>query len=152
MGAQALYTQFPVDGIYKEVDYMALSQHVLRPIFRHFMPRSQDMVVHTPPDQLTEFFYIGIKHLLIQGAYPLDSNLITQTIPYPVDQFQGGYRCFHEIVVSPAHGEVKISWDRLGFEYRPPITYRGGDSFSYKLRTVTGQESNVACVALFVRV
>lgn len=129
-----------------------MSRNILRPAFRHFVPRSEDIVVHTPQGQSTEFFYISLKHLLIQGANPIDSNLISRADSAGVQQFQGGYRCFHEIVGVPAHGELQLSWDRLGFEYRPELGYRGGDSFSYMLRNVMGQESNVSCVSLFVRV
>lgn len=128
-----------------------MSRNILRPAFRHFVPRSEDLVVHTPQGQATEFFYISLKHLLIQGAHPIDSNLISLA-DVTGTQFQGGYRCFPEIVGAPFHGEAQLSWDRLGFEYKPELDYRGGDSFSYRLRNVMGQESNVSCVALFVRV
>ena len=129
-----------------------MSRNILRPVFRHFVPRSEDLVVHTPQGQTTEFFYISLKHLLVQGAHPLNSNLISRADSTGGPQFQGGYRCSHEIVGSPSHGEVRLSWDRMGFEYKPELGYRGGDSFSYIMRSVTGQESNVSCVALFVRV
>lgn len=130
----------------------ALSNHVLAPIFRHFIPRSEDLVIHTPGSQSVEFFYISLKHLLIQGANPIDSNLISRADSTLSPQFQGGYRCFPEILSDPSHGVVQLSGNRLGFEYRPEMGYRGGDSFSYRLRNVMGQESNVSCVSLFVRV
>ena len=129
-----------------------MSRHILRPVFRHFIPKSEDLVIHTPQGQTTEFFRIDLKRLLIQGANPIDSNLISRADSTDGKQFQGGYRCFLEILGGPAHGDAQIAWDYLGFEYRPALGYRGGDAFSYRLRNVMGQESNAACVTLFVRV
>jgi hypothetical protein len=126
--------------------------NITQPIYRHFMPISKDLVFHTPVSQTTEWFKLNMKPFLIQGAYPLDARLISTADSVMNTQFQGGYRCFLEIVTQPVNGDVRFSDDQLGFAYKPKLLlYRGGDAFSYRLINVMGQESDVACISLFVR-
>jgi hypothetical protein len=136
----------------KELTMPRLSMNIAQPIFRHFFPIAKDFVFHTPTSQTSWFFNMSMKELLIQGAYPLDQHIISKADDVVVPQFQGGYRCELEILTQPQHGTVKISDDRMGFAYRPLLTYRGGDAFSYRLRNVVGQVSNACCISLFVRV
>lgn len=92
--------------------------------------------------------YIPMKQLLIQGANPYDERVHGE-----YDNFQGGYRCELIINTQPARGSVVIGWDTLGFEYTPTTgVFSGHDTFSYKLRSALGQESDSQCVHLFIGV
>lgn len=130
-----------------------VTRAVVNPIYRHFMPLSKDLQFHTPLQQYgAQYFQIKMKQYLIQGAYPIDSTIISRADNRPTGQFQGGYRCTLEILSQPVHGVVRIGDDKLCFEYRPESQYRGGDAFSYRIVNSMGQGSNVSCISLFVRV
>ena len=54
--------------------------------------------------------------------------------------------CRLVLLTRPVHGWVKINAvDRLGFEYSPKVGYYGADTFSYKLVSRDGQESEPKC-------
>ena len=129
-----------------------LSMNVTCPIYRHFMPVAQDLVIHTPvAQQAGQYLFISLKKQLIQGANPIDSKLVSR-LPGSPKQFQGGYRCTIEVVGLPLHGTVRLSDNKLGLEYCPEVNYSGKDFFSYRLVNVMGQPSSVACVSLLVRI
>lgn len=90
------------------------------------------------------WFEVSINDLLIQGAGYIDDNLINPDHFIP-GQFQGGFRCFPEIVSLPKLGLAKLSDDLLGFSYRAPQGYSGADSIEYLVYNSLGQVSDTYC-------
>ena len=85
---------------------------------------------------------------LIQGADYVDEDLIPPPgVPMNI-RFQGGYRCYLEIVAMPKHGVVKLTDSLDGFLYRGRLGFIGRDSFEYRYYNSLGQESDVACVTV----
>ena len=99
-----------------------------------------------------ENMYVRIpiaKKWLIQGANPIDPNIITPD-GTGSNEFQGGYRCTLKLISRAAHGHARISDDKLALEYRPDMGYLGVDSFAYRLVNALGQESPAYCVRVDV--
>ena len=98
------------------------------------------------------FKVISLPHeYLIQGARPLDTTLVDAG-GFGVNQFQGGFMCFIELLTSSAHGQARVSGDKIHMEYRPDTGYSGTDSFAYRLTNVLGQQSDASCVTVHVGV
>jgi hypothetical protein len=89
------------------------------------------------------------REWLIQGANPINPALVNPT-GTGSNQFQGGYRCTLKLISRAAHGHVRISDDKLAFEYRPDMGYIGTDSFAYRLVNALGQESPAYCIKIDV--
>ena len=127
------------------------SVKLTQPFFRHFVPTCPDLLFHTPQSQVFKPFTIDLSPYLVQGAYPIDSKLISKADNVYKKQFQGGYTCTIQIVSQPANGIAVISADKMGIDYIPKIGYRGPDAFGYRIVNVMGQPSNVSCISLYVR-
>ncbi len=133
------------------------------------------IAVYEMPEQGDDYMGIAVpRHVLIQGArgFPLKKAVAGEPTPMPTKfpdheeeneieiltlpldgpdgQFLGGFRCTLEILTPCVHGQARIGYDHRTFEYRPNFGYTGRDSFSYRVRTVFGQESDAACVQLYV--
>lgn len=100
----------------------------------------------------TDNSYVRIpikREFLIQGANPIDSSIVDPK-GTGTNSFQGGYRCTLKLISQAAHGHVRISDDKIAFEYRPDMGYSGVDSFAYRLQNALGQESKAFCIRLDV--
>ena len=129
-----------------------LSMNLTAPIFRHFFPVVPlDLVMHTPIAQTKLPFVYDMSRYLLQGASPLDSKIISKADDNVTPKFQGGYRCYLEIVTPPSQGSMKVSSDGLSFEYVPSLGYTGRDTFCYQITNVMGQYSDYGFISLFVR-
>ena len=99
---------------------------ISRPIYRIFKPVVSEQVFKSPK---TSFLYLNMKPFLIQGANPVDEEVLNAE-----NQFQGGYRCTLKIVTPPTFGTAQVSDNHLGFDYIPKSIYwMGKDSFSYSV-------------------
>lgn len=81
-------------------------------------------------------FRIDLSAILIQG------KIYNNKVP----TFTGSVECYPVIMSQPLNGFVRIAWDRKAFEYSPQTGKPIGDSFSYKLVSRYGQESESACI------
>lgn len=92
----------------------------------------------------TAYARIDMASILIQGAEHTGSS----------DNFTGSVECYPVIMHAPSYGVVRPAWDRRGFEYSFLASAVGpnyavvGDSFSYKLVSRYGQESEPACIII----
>lgn len=68
----------------------------------------------------------------------------------PDGQFLGAFHCRLEILSPCANGVARIGQDKRSFEYRRNTGYTGRDSFSYRVISSLGQQSDAACVQLYV--
>lgn len=117
------------------------------------------------------------RHVLVQGAVPFPTPPSLSGTPTPEltkfpdhvgkneeeillldptgpdGQFLGGFRCYAEILSQCARGKVRIAPSRRAFEYMPDtVGYIGRDSFSYRVITSLGQQSDASCVQLYLGV
>lgn len=93
------------------------------------------IVVHT---KMSELAY---KSIDLISACRQKSEIWQDTMEYNVS-----IDCRLVLLTRPAHGWVKINAvDRMGFEYSPKVGYYGADTFSYKLVSRDGQESEPKC-------
>lgn len=95
------------------------------------------------------FVPIEMKPYLIQGANPMDPQLVTKEDPTG-KQFQGGYRCTLHILKYPEHGVARVGRNQLRFEFRPDMGYYGEDEFTYFTKNSMGQESATGTVKLYI--
>lgn len=96
-------------------------------------------------DEWNEGGDFSIRRMLIQGTNYIDEALIPPDETQLTGKFQGGFRCYPEIVSMPKHGVVKLSDDLLGFSYRGKLAFTGKDSFEYLIYNALGQVSDVNC-------
>lgn len=130
------------------------SMNLTAPMFRHFWPTVPEFpVIHfTPPaSKPLTAIRILMHRYLIQGANPIDPEIISKADNNVNRQFQGGYRCSLQLVILPGHGSLRISDDGLSFEYTPNIGYIGGDAFCYRIVNVMGQYSEYGYIQFLVR-
>lgn len=97
------------------------------------------------PVEDSEWQYLDFSDLLVQGATPTDSNVLTT-----YNNFQSGYRLSLEILSNPVHGTLELCEYKLGVRYKSGTGFKGLDSFSYRLVTEFGQKSEPACVYLHI--
>jgi hypothetical protein len=96
-------------------------------------------------DQWHQHGNFSLKRLLVQGATYIDEALIPPGETRLTGKFQGGFRCYPEIVSQPKNGVVRMSDDLLGFAYRGRQGFSGLDSFEYLIYNGLGQVSDVYC-------
>lgn len=82
------------------------------------------------------FATIDLSELLIQG----------KVVDNEDQTFTGSVECYPIIMHQPMNGFVRPAWDRKGFEYSFKSGAPAGDSFSYKLVSRYGQESDPCCI------
>lgn len=91
---------------------------------------------------------ISLKDLMVQGAGYVDESLIPPHGQHVDPRFQGGYRCYLEMVTLPRSGIARINDTHDGFLYKGRMGFRGRDSFEYRVYNSLGQESDVACITV----
>lgn len=91
------------------------------------------------------WFPVSVKDMLIQGANYTDDILMPPDVAGISGKFQGGCRCFTEIVSLTTVGCVRKSDDLLGFAYRPRMGFVGMDSMEYRIYNSWGQVSDTYC-------
>lgn len=109
-------------------------------------PMTLGMVVKLVSTEVFDgWYHLDIRKLLIQGANPDDAGVRSIN-----QNFQGGYRVDYQAIDNVKYGQLRRCDYQLGWDYKPPAGYRGIDSFSYRLVTAFGQESEPACCSIRV--
>lgn len=113
------------------------------------------------------------RHIFVQGARGFPLKAPTQGDPTPEPpvfptpdknpvetfdlsstgpdgQFLGAFNCRLEILSPCTNGVARLGQDKRSFEYRRNTGYTGRDSFSYRVISSLGQQSDAACVQLYV--
>lgn len=140
-------------------------------------PQGQLISVYdAPPGEDTFILFPVPRYLLVQGAHgfpekkPLTGEPTPEEPKYPdhitineVEElslseqgpdgrFLGGFQCSLEILSPCGYGLARVSDNKCGFYYQPPYGFEGRDSFSYRVVTPFGQQSDAACVQLYIGV
>ncbi len=146
-------------------------------VFDAVIPTGMLVAIYEMPVQGDDFYRLRLpRHVLVQGARKFpdppqragdpepeltkfpdhigmnEPEILVLPDDGPAGQFLGGFRCNLEILTPCVHGQVRIGVNRISFEYRPLFGFSGRDSFSYRVVTALGQQSDASCIQLFVGV
>lgn len=118
-----------------------MAKILVQNIWRHHKPVAESLKFGCVPNSVA---YIRLHEYLIQGAHPLDPQVMAET------QKQMGYLCQFTIDLDPKNGKIVIDDDGQGLHYIPDKGFIGVDFLSYRIINSMKQSSEPKCITFYV--